>query len=127
MNLTSLRSRSSEPPMRLTARKHEVLRFAPDGNSLKCHEIVDMTYVLETKRLWLRPLELADAEQIQILFPHWEIVQFLAGRVPWPYPTDGALTYCRDLALPAVRRGEEWHWTLRLKSEPSRVIGSISL
>jgi RimJ/RimL family protein N-acetyltransferase len=86
-----------------------------------------MTYVLETKRLWLRPLELADAEQIQILFPHWEIVQFLAGRVPWPYPPDGALTYCRDLALPAVRRGEEWHWTLRLKSEPSRVIGSISL
>jgi ribosomal-protein-alanine N-acetyltransferase len=86
-----------------------------------------MTYVLETKRLWLRPLELADAEQIQILFPHWEIVQFLAGRVPWPYPPDGALTYCRDLALPAVRQGEEWHWTLRLKSEPSRVIGSISL
>ena len=86
-----------------------------------------MTPVLETKRLWLRPLELSDAEEIQILFPRWELVQFLAGRVPWPYPPDGALTYCRDIALPAVERGEEWHWTLKLKSAPSRVIGSISL
>ena len=86
-----------------------------------------MTAVLETKRLWLRPLELADAAQIQILFPHWELVKFLAGRVPWPYPVDGALTYCRDIALPAVERGEEWHWTLRLKSDPARAIGAISL
>ena len=83
--------------------------------------------VLETERLWLRPLELSDAGQIQILFPHWELVQFLADRVPWPYPPDGALTYCRDIALPAVERGEEWHWTLRLKSDPARVIGTISL
>jgi [ribosomal protein S5]-alanine N-acetyltransferase len=86
-----------------------------------------MTALLETKRLWLRPLELADAGQIQILFPHWELVKFLAGRVPWPYPADGALTYCRDIALPAVERGEEWHWTLRLKSDPARLIGAISL
>lgn len=86
-----------------------------------------MTPVLETERLWLRPLELADAAEIQIIFPHWEIVQFLANRVPWPYPPNGALTYCRDVALPAVDRGEEWHWTLRLKSQPSRVIGCISL
>jgi ribosomal-protein-alanine N-acetyltransferase len=90
-------------------------------------DVVRVTSVLETERLWLRPLELSDAEQIQILFPHWELVQFLAGRVPWPYPSDGALTYCRDIALPAAKQGEEWHWTLRLKSDPSRVIGSISL
>jgi ribosomal-protein-alanine N-acetyltransferase len=86
-----------------------------------------VTPVLETERMWLRPLELSDAEPIQVLFPHWEIVRFLAGRVPWPYPSDGALTYCRDIALPAVERGEEWHWTLRLKNDPSRVIGTISL
>jgi ribosomal-protein-alanine N-acetyltransferase len=90
-------------------------------------EFLGVTPVLETERLWLRPLELSDAEQIQIIFPHWELVQFLAGRVPWPYPADGALTYCRDIALPAVERGERWDWTLRLKSGPSRVIGSISL
>jgi len=86
-----------------------------------------MPTTLETKRLWLRPLRIADSEQIQQLFPHWEIVRFLAGRVPWPYPPDGALTYIRDIALPATERGEEWHWTLRLKSESEQVIGCISL
>jgi [ribosomal protein S5]-alanine N-acetyltransferase len=82
---------------------------------------------LETPRLILRPLELSDAEQTQKIFPHWEIVQFLANHVPWPYPEDGALAYYRDRALPAMARGEEWHWTLRLKHHPDPHIGSISL
>jgi RimJ/RimL family protein N-acetyltransferase len=82
---------------------------------------------LETPRLELRPLELADAEQTQRLFPKWEIVQFLAHHVPWPYPDDGAVTYYRDSALPAMARGEAWHWSLRLKSDPHQLIGSISL
>jgi RimJ/RimL family protein N-acetyltransferase len=82
---------------------------------------------LETPRLLLRPLELADAEQAQILFPHWEIVRYLDKIVPWPYPPDGALTWYRDFALPAVERGEEWNWTLRLKSSPARMIGNINL
>jgi RimJ/RimL family protein N-acetyltransferase len=86
-----------------------------------------MTPQLETTRLLLRPLELADAEQAQILFPQWEIVRYLANRVPWPYPPDGAYKYYRDIALPAVEAGREWHWTLRLKSAPSRMIGSIGL
>jgi RimJ/RimL family protein N-acetyltransferase len=86
-----------------------------------------MTPVLETRRLCLRPLEIADAEQIQIIFPHGELIKYLAGSIPWPYPPDGALTYCRDIALPAIERGDEWHWTLRPKSDPSRVIGTISL
>ena len=51
-----------------------------------------MTPALETPRLLLRPLELADAEQIQIVFPHWEIVRYLAPQVPWPYPADGRFT-----------------------------------
>ncbi|MFZ3265768.1 MAG: GNAT family N-acetyltransferase [Terriglobales bacterium] len=86
-----------------------------------------MTPILETERLWLRPLQLSDADQIQEIFPHWEIVRFLAARVPWPYPPDGAQTYCRDIALPAAERGDEWHWTLRLKSNPTQLIGSINL
>src|SRR5947209_2342627 len=68
---------------------------------------VGMIGPLETPRLVLRPLELADAEQTQRLFPHWEVVRFLANRVPWPYPDDGALTYYRDDALPAMARGDE--------------------
>jgi RimJ/RimL family protein N-acetyltransferase len=86
-----------------------------------------MTPPLETPRLLLRPLDLADAKQIQILFPHWEIVRYLAAQVPWPYPADGALRFIRDIALPAVERGEAWHWTLRLKSTPNQIIGSIDL
>ena len=82
---------------------------------------------LETTRLELRPVELADAEQTQRLFPKWEIVRFLANHVPWPYPDNGALTYYRDSALPAIARGEAWHWSLRLKSDPHQLIGSISL
>jgi RimJ/RimL family protein N-acetyltransferase len=82
---------------------------------------------LETARLLLRPLELGDAEQTQRLFPHWEIVRYLANVVPWPYPADGALTYYRDVALPAIERGEQWHWSLRLKTKPHELIGSIGV
>jgi len=82
---------------------------------------------LETLRLELRPLELADAAQAQVLFPHWEIVRYLAKRVPWPYPPDGALVYYRDDALSAMARGDEWHWSLRLKSDPDQMIGSVAL
>lgn len=86
-----------------------------------------MTPVLETPRLWLRPLELADASQVQALFPHWEIVRYLNAVVPWPYPPDGALTFYRDVALPKVARGAAWHWTLRLKDEPDQIVGAINL
>jgi ribosomal-protein-alanine N-acetyltransferase len=82
---------------------------------------------LQTKRLLLKPLELADAAQAQLLFPQWEIVRYLANIVPWPYPPDGAYRYYSDVALPAMQRGDEWHWTLRLKSAPEQLIGSISL
>jgi [ribosomal protein S5]-alanine N-acetyltransferase len=81
----------------------------------------------ETRRLLLRPLELADAAQIQKLFPEWEIVRFLQSRVPWPYPRDGALNYIREVALPGMESGQDWHWTLRLKAEPERIVGMISL
>ena len=81
----------------------------------------------QTARLILRPLELADAAQIQELFPHWEIVRYLRNVIPWPYPADGAFQFIRDFALPAIARGDEWIWTLRLKSAPERVIGVINL
>jgi RimJ/RimL family protein N-acetyltransferase len=80
-----------------------------------------------TERLILRPLEIADAEQIQELFPHWEIVKYMLNRIPWPYPEGGALQYIADIALPQEERGEAWHWTLRLRTEPSQMIGVISL
>ena len=86
-----------------------------------------MTPQLETRRLILRPLQLADAEMTQRLFPHWEVVKFLANLVPWPYPEDAALTYYREMALPAIERGDEWHWSIRLKEDPDQLIGCIAL
>lgn len=86
-----------------------------------------MPPTLETERLFLRPLELSDADQVQRLFPQWEVVKYLNAVVPWPYPPDGALTYYRDRALPAMARGDEWHWTLRLKENPEQIIGAIGL
>ena len=86
-----------------------------------------MVPALETQRLFLRPLELADAEEIQHLFPQWEIVRYLNAIVPWPFPPEAAIDHIRDSALPAMERGDEWHWTIRLKSAPQQLIGRIHL
>jgi [ribosomal protein S5]-alanine N-acetyltransferase len=86
-----------------------------------------MIVQLETKRLFLRPLQLADAEEAERLFPQWEIVKFLNAGVPWPWPKGLALRQYRDVILPAMERGEEWHWSLRLKESPERLIGKIGL
>lgn len=79
-----------------------------------------------TERLLLRPLSIADAPQIQRLFPQWEVVKYLAAKIPWPYPADGAEQFIRN-ALPQMERGEAWHWTFRLLSAPESIIGFISL
>jgi [ribosomal protein S5]-alanine N-acetyltransferase len=86
-----------------------------------------MPATLTTPRLILCPLEIADAEAVQELFPRWEIVQFMSSRIPWPYPVDGALTFIRDVALPAMQQGTEWHWSIRRKAEPVKLIGIVSL
>lgn len=83
--------------------------------------------ILETNRLTLEPLVLEDAPPAQIFFPRWEIVRFLNAKVPWPYPEDGALQFYRDVALPAVARGEQWIWAIRLKDGPAHLIGVINL
>ena len=69
----------------------------------------------ETARLILGPVELADAPQVQVLIPQWEIVKYLLNVVPWPYPSDGAEAFFRSVVLPGVARGEYWYWSLRLK------------
>lgn len=82
---------------------------------------------LETPRLTLRALTLDDAATTQHLFPRWEIVRHLNARVPWPYPDHGALTFYRDVELPAMARGEHWTWAIRLKGGPQHHIGAIGL
>jgi hypothetical protein len=48
---------------------------------------------LSTERLLLQPLVSADAEQIQRVFPRWEIVRYLIGTIP------GLI---RTMALPSM-------------------------
>ena len=86
-----------------------------------------MTPAGQTERLLLCPLALEDATQIQRIFLCWEIVRYLQNRVPWPYPPDGARQFVEQVALPMVERGEAWNWTLRLKSAPEQIIGSLAL
>ncbi len=86
-----------------------------------------MTPEGQTQRLLLRSLTLEDADQIQRVFPHWEVVRYLRNIVPWPYPPDGARRFLEEAALPQMERGEAWHWSLRLRAAPEQVIGIISL
>lgn len=82
---------------------------------------------IQTRRLILRPLEIADAPDVQELFPHWEIVRYLSNKVPWPYPPDGAECFIRETAIPQMENEEAWYWSLRLKNAPKRLIGLINL
>ena len=72
---------------------------------------------LQTERLILRPLELADAPHGQEIFPHWEIVRQLNKFVPWPYPADGRYSSFMNSALPGVREAMREYVSGRLPSE----------
>lgn len=82
---------------------------------------------LVTERLILKPLEAEDAAQIQALYPRWEIVRYMVSSVPWPYPDDGARHYVNNVALPDMKKGMAWFWTLRRQEEPEQLIGLICL
>jgi ribosomal-protein-alanine N-acetyltransferase len=86
-----------------------------------------MTPALATTRMILKPLQAGDHVQIQRVFPQWEVVKYLNDRVPWPFPDGGVEEHHRDFSLPAIERGEEWHWTLRLLERPEEIIGAIGL
>lgn len=85
------------------------------------------TPTLTTERLLLKPLEKTDAEQIQALYPRWEIVRYMVASVPWPYPPNGAEYYVNHVALPDVEKGIAWFWTIRRHENPEELIGLICL
>ncbi len=89
--------------------------------------MANATPTLETKRLYLRPIELADATAIQLIFPQWEIVRYLTSKIPWPYPEGEAARFLSEIALPAIERGEEWQWSIRPKTNPAQLIGIMHL
>ena len=79
--------------------------------------------VLETERLTLRPMRLADAPAIQRHFNDWEVVRHLNGQVPWPYPDDGAETHIRT----SLENRDRYYWAITLKEAPDEAIGLISI
>lgn len=85
------------------------------------------TPVIETGRLILRPPTLADAPSLQRHMNDWEIIKYLSKKVPWPYPPDASETFLRDVALPAVARGDIHLWALTLRANPDEAIGVIEL
>jgi RimJ/RimL family protein N-acetyltransferase len=84
------------------------------------------TPVLETGRLVLRPIALADAPAIQRHFPDWELLKYLHAGIPWPYPADGAVTNIRE-CLDQRARDERFHWAITLKDGDDEAIGRIDL
>jgi ribosomal-protein-alanine N-acetyltransferase len=55
------------------------------------------------------------------------IVRFLVADIPWPYPGDGAERFVREIALPAMQAGREWHWSIRPTKSTDQLIGVIGL
>jgi RimJ/RimL family protein N-acetyltransferase len=84
------------------------------------------TPVLQTPRLVLRPLRSKDAPVIQKRFPHWQVVQWLDAKVPWPYPPDGASTFVAT-CLEEMACGAKSHWAIVPRTGPADLIGVISL
>lgn len=82
--------------------------------------------LLETPRLRLVPLSIEDAPAIQRHFAHWEIVKYLSDRVPWPYPADGASSFCAQ-AVQDIAAGKKWIWTVRHHTRPEEPIGVVNL
>jgi RimJ/RimL family protein N-acetyltransferase len=82
------------------------------------------TPTLETPRLILRPVSLADAPAVQKHFNNWNIIQHLNASIPWPYPDDGAESFIR-MCLPKIENGECYIWVLVPKAGPDEAIGII--
>ncbi len=88
---------------------------------------IPRTPELRTERLIMMPLTLADAPFYQQSMGDWGMVRYITANMPWPYPATEGLRYVRKDALPAMARGKEWHWTLRLHENPQQMIGMVSL
>ncbi|MDW5498516.1 GNAT family N-acetyltransferase [Pseudomonas lundensis] len=83
--------------------------------------------VLTSRRLVLRPLLPDDAEDIQLLFPNWDVVRLMTSNIPWPYPEGAALKFINHVALPAMAMGTGWFWSIRRQEDQRHLIGVINL
>jgi RimJ/RimL family protein N-acetyltransferase len=73
---------------------------------------------------------MSDAPAIQRRFAQWDIVKLLNGKVPWPYPADGAEQFLAK-KLAREEPSDNYTWALWLKDgepdDPRELIGIIEL
>ncbi len=58
-------------------------------------------------------------------FDNWEIIKHLDTVVPWPYPSDGAITFIQNELLPAIEAGNSHVWVLTLEGGDGQAIGMV--
>jgi len=80
---------------------------------------------LETERLLLRDILLADPAAYQQNFADYEVIRELAAVVPWPYPENGVAMFLEKLQT--EQGNDRWVWAIYLKSAPKEPIGNIDL
>ncbi len=82
--------------------------------------------VLETERLVLREVTVADVTDYAKHFVDYEVVRYLSTVVPWPLDGNSVREFLETQVMP--EQGiSRWMWGLHLKEAPSGVIGAIDL
>ncbi len=85
-----------------------------------------MLPTFETNRLYLRGVELSDAESYQKNFADYEVIRHLSHNVPWPYPEHGAYDCIKHMLLPDQGK-DHWTWAIFMKDNQDEVIGAVEL
>jgi len=80
----------------------------------------------ETKRLFLRGVQLEDWESYEANFADYEVIQHLSHLVPWPYPKGSVKTFLKDFILPHQGK-TRWLWVIFEKKNREEVIGGVDL
>ena len=82
---------------------------------------------LETKRLKLVAVTMADKPSYLKYFVDYEVIRFLSTAVPWPYPDDGVDFFINEMVIP-LQGKTRWTWGIHLKDQPELgLIGAIDL
>lgn len=81
---------------------------------------------LNTERLLLKGVSMADIPSYTRHFVDYDVVRYLSAEVPWPYPENGVKDYLEHVVLPQQGNGH-WVWGIFLKEQPDQLIGTIDL
>lgn len=85
-----------------------------------------MLPIFQTNRLYLRGVQLEDAESYQKNFADYEVIRHLSHHVSWPYPENGAYDYIKHVLLPDQGM-DHWTWAIFMKDNLNEVIGAVEL